>query len=102
MKLTIKEHAYKNAKKRCGLNKKSFDKLVQNAIKGDIKLHKTKNHLNKWICSQTLNHKNIMSVLVYDKYLLLYTNDVVISVYQIPQRLLPISKFIIKEKQWTT
>lgn len=96
--MEILNHCYKNAKKRCGLNKSSFEKLVNNAKELGISVHKTKGSLKKWIQSRTLDHKFIFSVWVYDKYLILYNKDVVISVYQIPQRFLPTSNYIKKEK----
>ena len=92
--MEISEHCYRRAKERAGLNKNSFSKMVNKAIEKNISLDKTKNGLNKWICSTTLKHQYKLSVLVYDKYLLLHSNYNFASIYQVPRNLLPISKFI--------
>ena len=95
--MEIESHAYKRAKQRCGLNKGSFRKMVDKAVEANITHGKTKNHMFKWISKIVMDHKNRAKVLVYDKYILLTLGDNVISVYQLPNNLLPSSNYIKKD-----
>ena len=92
--MLITDHAYARAKERCGLNKGAFSRILEKAIAANITHSNTKNHLNKYIYKCVAGKKYKFSTLLYDKYLILHTNEVVITVYHIPQSLLPITKFL--------
>ena len=92
--MTITDHAYDRAKERCGLNKHAFDRMLQKAISTNISHASTKGRLHKYIMSVIMPYKFKCKVFVYDKYLILYLNDTIITVYHIPSNLLPITKFL--------
>lgn len=92
--MTITDHAYDRAKERCGLNKRAFNRMLQKAIASSISHGNTKGRLFKYIQSRIMAYTFKCKVLVHDKYLILYLGETVITIYQIPRNLLPITNFL--------
>lgn len=93
--LSISNHAFKRAKERLGLNKKSFINTVEKAVNKNIGLKETKSKLTRYIYS-IINRNDYKDVdtLLYGDFILLIGNDCVITVLKVPQELTPIKKYI--------
>lgn len=92
--MTITDHAYDRAKERCGLNKSAFNRMLEKALINNWSHANAKPQLHKYIMALVMKHKFHFKTLLHDKYIILHTNEVVISVYQLPNTLLPLKNFI--------
>ena len=92
--MTITPHAYSRAKERCGLNKSAFNHMLEKALINNLTHIDAKAQLHKYITLVVMKHKFHFKVLLHDKYMVLHTNDTVITVYQLPNSLLPLKNFI--------
>ena len=92
--MTITPHAYSRAKERCGLNKSAFNHMLEKALTNNVTHINAKAQLHKYITSVVMKHKFHFNILLHDKYIILHTNDTVITVYQLPNSLLPLKNFI--------
>lgn len=92
--MTITDHAYDRAKERCGLNKSAFERILQKAVEQNITHKNTKGNLNKYITSKIMAYRIKATSLIFDKYIFIVAGSTVITVYQIPQSLLPIKKYL--------
>ena len=72
----------------------NFDKLVEKAISDNIHHGRTKNRMFKWISSVISSRKYKGKILLYDKSMLIYMQDTIVTVYKVPRNLLPIGSFI--------
>ena len=92
--MIITDHAYDRAKERCGLNKSAFNRMLEKALINNWSHANAKPQLYKYITALVMKHKFHFKTLLPDKYIILHTNEVVISVYQLPNTLLPLKNFI--------
>ena len=92
--MIITPHAYSRAKERCGLNKSAFNHMLEKALINNWSHADAKPQLHKYITALTMKHKFPFKVLLHDKYMILHTNEVAITVYQLPNTLLPLKNFI--------
>ena len=92
--MTITDHAYDRAKERCGLNKSAFNRMLEKALINNWSHANAKPQLHKYIMALVMKHKFHFKTLLHDKYIILHTNEVVISVYRLPNTLLPLKNFI--------
>ena len=92
--MIITPHAYSRAKERCGLNKSAFNHMLEKALINNWSHADAKSQLHKYITALTMKHKFNFKVLLHDKYMILHTNDTIITVYQLPNTLLPLKNFI--------
>ena len=92
--MVITPHAYSRAKERCGLNKSAFNHMLEKALINNWSHANAKSQLHKYIMVLVMKHKFHFKVLLHDKYIILHTNEVVITVYQLPNSLLPLKNFI--------
>ena len=92
--MVITPHAYSRAKERCGLNKPAFNRMLDRALANNWSHANAKAQLHKYIMALVMKHKFHFKTLLHDKYIILHTNEVVISVYQLPNTLLPLKNFI--------
>ena len=95
--MIIKNHAYKRAKERLGLNKKAFDRHVGTIKSKGIMMKDLKSNLKKWVVSVIMRKKYKAVVYLYGNAMLITLGGNIITVYSIPRNLLPISKFTIKK-----
>jgi len=61
----VTKHAGKRMKERCGLNKKSVDRIAEKAFEEGIPHNKTKGRLNKWISSLYFKNKKANNIRIY-------------------------------------
>ena len=92
--MIITPHAYSRAKERCGLNKSAFNHMLEKALINNWSHANAKPQLHKYVTATVMKHKFRFKVLLHDKYMILYTDDTVITVYQLPNSLLPLKNFI--------
>ena len=78
--MIITPHAYSRAKERCGLNKSAFNHMLEKALINNWSHADAKPQLHKYITALTMKHKFPFKVLLHDKYMILHTNEVVITV----------------------
>lgn len=93
--MEITDHCYKRAKERLGLSKKAFLRHSVRMVEKGITVNKTKSHLNKWITSIVLRQKYKPKVYLYGNAMLITLAEKIITVYDIPQRLLPLNKYTV-------
>ena len=92
--MIITPHAYSRAKERCGLNKSAFNHMLEKALINNWSHANAKSQLHKYIMTLVMKHKFHFKVLLHDKYIILHTNDTIVTVYQLPNTLLPLKNFI--------
>lgn len=85
--MTITNHAKDRLKERCGLNKKSKDRMVQRVLKNGIHHRDTKGRLHKWITSLYFNNKDDNNIRVYGQKAYIFHSDILITVIEIPNNL---------------
>lgn len=95
--MEITDHCYKRAKERLGLNKKAFLRHSVKMVEKGINVNKTKSHLKKWITDIVLRQKFKPKVYLYGNAMLITLAEKIITVYDVPQSLLPLSKFTVKD-----
>lgn len=83
--MKISQHAYERARERLGLNKKSFDRLVEKALISGRKANMFKGTIRKYFDKLSIQYKT--SPVVYGEYLLFFVGNLLITTYQIPSSL---------------
>lgn len=97
--MKISNHAKQRLKERCGLQKKSLDRMAQRAFEQGIAHAQTKGRLNKWITKLYFQHRTASKVRIYgEKCYLFDRNETLITVMDIPNDLKKALKEMIKEK----
>ena len=93
--MIITKHAYKNLKKRTGLNKKAFDKLIRGAEKNGIRHKDTVGKLNGYFTKLYKKHLNATDTLIYNNFVFVCRKNVLITVFPVPHYI----QVILKERK---
>lgn len=83
--MEITQHAYDRARERLGLNKNSFDRLVEKTLISGRKANTFKGTIRKYFDRLSIIYKT--SPVVYGEYLLFFVGGRVITTYQLPSHL---------------
>ena len=97
MKTTV--HAKKRMRKRCGLSKKSTDRIAAKALKEGVKHNETKGNLHKWVTSVYFKNTAINNIRLYAGYAYLFTDENLVTILSIPQNLMRDFQNLTKRKE---
>lgn len=87
MKIQVSRHAEQRMRERCGLNKKSIERMAQRAYDNGICHNETRGNLNKWITKVYYSNKNANNIRLYGNMLYIFCNDVLVTVFHVPHKL---------------
>lgn len=97
MKIKVSKHAEQRMRERCGLNKKSIERIAQKAYDKGIKHESTKGRLRKWITGVYFKNTKANNIRLYGDMLYVFCENVLVTVFQIPHYLSKnLSDYIIK------
>lgn len=94
--MKISNHGKMRMKQRCGLNKKSCERMAEKTFKEGIRHNETTGRLNKWISSLYFKNKNANNIRLYGDKAYIFCGDVLVTVIQIPNDLKKDMKSMIK------
>lgn len=97
--LKITQHAYNRAKERCGLKRKSLDRIIDKAYKNGLARHELKGNLHKWVTAQYYHDDNKKQMIIYGEYLFIFSSCVLITIYSIPVNLRKTVKAIMEKRK---
>lgn len=80
----VSAHAEKRLKERCGLNKKSIQRIAEKAYTEGVKHSHTKGQLNKWVTELYFYNKTANNIRLYGDKAYIFTGSFLITVIQIP------------------
>lgn len=84
MKIKVSKHAEQRMRERCGLNKKSIERIAQKAYNKGIKHESTKGRLHKWITGVYFKNTKANNIRLYGDMLYIFCDNVLVTVFQIP------------------
>lgn len=94
----ITKHAEERLIERCGLNKKSVQRIADKAFNDGIRHGQTKGSLKKWIDGLYFTNKTANNIRLYGDKAFIFTNERLITVIQIPSNLRNDMKVLLKQK----
>ena len=86
--VTVSKHAKKRLKERCGLNKRSIQRMADKAFIDGVRHSDTRGRLNKWITSLYFYNKTADNIRLYGDKVYIFTGNTLVTVIQIPPKLL--------------
>ena len=95
--VTVSEHAKKRLRERCGLKKRSVQRMAEKAFTNGIRHSDTRGRLNKWVTSLYFYNKTADNIRLYGDKAYIFADSTLVTVIQIPPDLLkymPGSKII--------
>lgn len=97
--MKVTKHAKTRIKERCGVGKKSSDRVAKLALEKGIPHSRTKGQLNRWISKLFFNNTKANNIIIYGDKAYIFVGSTLITVLQIPPNLTKnLSKMIIEEK----
>lgn len=101
MKVIVSRHAQERLKERCGLNKKSIQRMAEKAYTYGISRVEMNGRLHKWATSIARSGvSNATNVKLYGDKLFLFDRAILVTVIQVPSNILKdMDKMIRREKQ---
>jgi len=94
--IEITNHAYERARERCSLKEKSLNALATKAYEHGLHHKDTSGQLHKYITKLYLTHRNANQIRVYGEYVYIFNNQILITVFCIPNNL---KKQVLKHKE---
>ena len=85
--MRVSKHAKDRLKERCGLNKKSHDRIAAKALLEGITHSQTKGHLNKRITSLYFKNKNANNIRLFGDKAYIFCDEILVTIIQIPANL---------------
>lgn len=82
--VNVSDHAARRLRERCGLNKKSIQRIADKAFTEGIKHSETKGQLNKWVTSLFFYDRTANNIRLYGDKAYIFTGSTLITVVQIP------------------
>lgn len=95
----VSRHANERIRERCGANKKSVNRMAQNALERGLKHSETTGNLNKYLNGVFLKECKATDIRVYNGKVWLFTKDTLITVLQIPSNLTKDVEIQLKKKK---
>lgn len=87
MGVTVSKHAETRMKERCGINKRSAQKMAEKAFKMGVTHSQTKGNLKKWVTSLYFSHKTANNIRLYGDKAYIFAGETLITVLQVPSNL---------------
>lgn len=94
--MRISNHGKMRMKQRCGLNKKSCERMAKKAFEEGIRHSQTTGQLNKWITSLFFKNTKANNIRLYGDKAYIFCGEVLVTVIQIPSDLRKNMKSMIK------
>lgn len=85
--MKVTRHAKKRMKERCGLNKKSTDRMAEIAYENGLKHRELTGNLKKWVSSLYFYNQTANQIRLYGDKAYIFHNTELITVIQIPPNL---------------
>ena len=85
--MVITKHAYKRIKSRCGLKKKSVEKLMESLQEKGLPRSKTKGNLRKYLDWLWHSHDESNTIILHNSYIFIFVGDILITVWKVPNKL---------------
>lgn len=95
--MDISRHAAKRLKERCGLNKKSMQRMAQKALDEGIRHGQTKGRLNEWVTGLYFKNRAANNIRLYGDKAYIFSNEILVTVIQIPAELMRDFKKMVKK-----
>ena len=92
----VTKHAEKRLIERCGLNKKSVQRIADKAFNEGFRHSQTKGSLKKWVDGLYFTNKTANNIRLYGDKAFIFTNERLITVIQIPSNLRNCMKVLLK------
>lgn len=86
MTAILTTHSKERLKERCGLPKKSVERMAQKALDDGICKDETVGALNRYIGMLWNQGKNADKLRIYGEYIFLFKGSVLITVMELPNR----------------
>lgn len=83
----VSMHAEERLKERCGINKKSVQRMAEKAFTNGIHHSQTKGNLKKWVTSLYFKNETANNIRLYGDKAYIFNNETLITVLQIPSNL---------------
>ena len=87
LSIIITNHAYDRGKERIGLNNTALQKQAVKAYEQGVTHSETSGNLCKFIDKIFLSHKKANNIKILGEHIFLFQNNVLITVYQVPNSL---------------
>lgn len=94
--MNISEHAKQRMKERCGLNKKSLERMAAKAFEEGIPHARTKGNLNKWITSLYFRNIKANNIKIYGDNAYIFCGETLVTVLPVPADLKKNLKRMVK------
>lgn len=88
----VTKHAQKRLKERCGVNKKSADRMAKKALQNGMKHSETTGNLKKWVDGLYFYNKSANNIRLYGDKAYIFHGQDLITVLQIPHNLVKFVK----------
>lgn len=85
--MSVTKHAETRIRERCGVNKKSCDRLAKLALERGVPHYRTKGRLNKWVTKVYFKNMSANNIRIYGDKAYIFNEETLITVIQIPQEL---------------
>jgi hypothetical protein len=95
----VSGHGNTRVRDRCGIPKKSVERLAEKAYLYGISHNETTGSLNKYITAQYFKKQTANNIRVYNNNVFIFSGSTLITVLNLPRRFLKIANKIMKRKQ---
>lgn len=85
--IQVSKHAETRLRERCGINRKSAQRIAEKAFNEGIQHSQTKGNLKKWVTSLYFNNKAANNIRLYGDKAYIFGGETLITVLQIPSNL---------------
>lgn len=86
--VTVSKRAVRRLKERCGLNKRSAQRMADKAFTDGIRHSDTRGRLNKWVTSLYFYNRTADNIRLYGDKAYIFAGSTLVTVIQIPPDLL--------------
>lgn len=85
--IQVSKHAETRLRERCGINRKSAQRIAEKAFNEGIQHSQTKGNLKKWVTSLYFHNKTANNIRLFGDKAYIFSDSVLITVLQIPSNL---------------
>lgn len=97
--MEISMHAAERLKERCGMNKKSMQRMAQKVFDEGIRHSQTKGRLNKWVTGLYFKNPKAKNIRLYGDKAYIFCGEILVTVIQIPAGLMKDFKKMVKKRR---
>lgn len=94
----ITQHAEERMMERCGIKKKSIDRMVERVLEKGYSHNQLKGRLKKWVDGIYLKNRTANNVKLYGDKAYIFIDNKLVTALQIPNDLTKDLKKMVKEK----